>query len=329
MPGLITHFICGDVCIKRLKNNELKNMLIKNRQIFNVGTQGPDIFFYYIPCLYKKSIYMLGNTLHKSKIGTFFSSLINFIDEIENKNEKQTAASYLAGYLTHYALDANTHPYIYYKSGFKVQGDKTKKIRYSVNHRNFETNIDILMLKLISSKKPSDKKLWEFIKVSYKESKITAGILSKTIKDVYDVNISANQIYNAIYSMYATNRLLQSKTGRKKVFMEFIENFTIKENIITSLIHEQEANGKIDFLNLKKSKWHYPWENEKENNHTFTELFENALSDSISMLEAEQSFLNKDISKDEFLKIIGNKSMETGIDSDTILEFKFSDVVFS
>ncbi len=45
----------------------------------------------------------------------------------ESETEREIAFSYIAGYLTHYVLDVNTHPYIYYKSGLKTDHNQLKQ----------------------------------------------------------------------------------------------------------------------------------------------------------------------------------------------------------
>lgn len=327
IAGLITHYICGEVCLKTLENSHVKNLISKNRQIYNIGTQGPDIFFYYLPCLYVKKWYRLGNVLHKTKIQSFFSSMLDYIKELDSA-EKDILVAYLSGYLTHYSLDCHTHPYIYYRSGFKVEGDKGMKIKHSVNHRSFETSIDVLMLKLISSEKPSDKKIHNLIKASKNETMSTAKILSNVLRDVYNVDMTDKHIYRAIYSMVAVNKVLQSKKGKRKYLMEFVENFTVGENILSCMIHDQDVKGDIDFLNLKKSRWYLPWDNEKEHELTFTDMFNDAVLKANEMIQGVHNFLNEDISKEELLNIIGNNSLNTGLDWDMPLDFKFCDVVF-
>ena len=328
MPGLITHYICADVCLNRLQNEAAKTVLQKNRPMYNVGAQGPDVFFYYLPSLYKKKIYRMGNVIHKTKINAFFASVIRLADNIEDVRDKQTVLSYLSGYLTHYALDANTHPYIYYKSGFKTTGDRTSAIRHSVNHRQFETNIDVLMLQLISSEKPSDKKIWQFVAASFAEAKPTAEILCGALQAVYGFRLSARQVYAAFRSMRMLNRVLQSKGGKRKQVMAFIENFTIHDHVVSSLIHSQSIDGGLDFLNLKKQPWHFPWENSVTHISTFTEMFETSIEEAVKLVECLFAYNAGELSHDALLKTIGNRSMSTGMDADLPLDFKFSDAVF-
>ncbi len=322
MPGLITHYICGDICINKIEDDNIRRILKKHRQIYNIGTQGPDMFFYYLPCLVRKNWLELGNRLHKTNVRAYMDAMISAMYALD-KEKRESVASYLAGYLTHYALDCHTHPYIYYKAGFKTEGDRTHRLKYSVNHRNFETGIDVLMLKLISSEKPSDKRLWELLHVTSGEVRDTAEVISRALKDVYDVNMSRKHVYNAMFYMFTTNRILQSRGGKRKRLMEFIESFTFKEHVVSSLIHKQLVDDGVDYLNIKKSPWHYPWDNKNPQTHSFTEMFEKSVEESLSLITAEFAFLNGELSKDELMDMIGNRSLASGQDADSDFGFKY------
>ena len=49
MPGYVTHYIFGRDMYEKLNDPVLKNNLYKNRAVYALGHQGPDIFFYYLP----------------------------------------------------------------------------------------------------------------------------------------------------------------------------------------------------------------------------------------------------------------------------------------
>ncbi|MDR1066700.1 MAG: zinc dependent phospholipase C family protein [Clostridiales bacterium] len=325
MPGLITHYICAQACGQKINDEQLKNLLLSRRRIYNIGAQGPDVFFYYLPSVFRKSIYQMGATMHKTKISDFFNSIITAIDKIDSARAKSSSIAYLCGYITHYALDSHTHPYIYYKSGFKTDGDGKRKIAHSVNHRNFETNIDVLMLDIVSSEKPSDKKIWEFVNARYAEAMCVSELISGVLMDAYGFKLSKKQVYNAFRSMRFINFILQSKGGRKRSVMEFIENITVKEHVVTSLIHG-ESDG-YDYLNLKNGEWFYPWENKTSFNRAFTDMFDDAVDEAVVMMEKTYDYFRGNVSKNETLDVIGNRSMATGMDSNIPLEFKFHEAL--
>ncbi len=95
MPDYFTHMIAASEIYRRL-DSENKN-LITDYDLYLVGAQGGDVFFFY-GLSYKHN---LGRMLHRMDTEEVFSKLI------------QGNPSYCAGWATHYALDSCVHPYVY------------------------------------------------------------------------------------------------------------------------------------------------------------------------------------------------------------------------
>lgn len=327
MPGLITHYICCQSVLNTV-HGELKSIIKQNQNLYNIGAQGPDIFFYYLPGLLKKNTKNLGIKMHTNNFAKFMRSLAQSMAEIEDEGDRNALVSYVCGYLTHYCLDYNAHPYIYYKSGFKKEGETIRGLKYSVNHRNFETAIDIAMLKLVNSEKPSDKKLWQMLAISKKEAVHVADVIGKSINDAYDVSIKGKDVYKSMAYMMFLTRIMQSKKGRRKRVMEFIEDMTIGDRICSSLIHSQEIADNLDYMNINKSVWKMPHDDTAELTHSFTELFDKSCADAKLMFEAVYQYLQQEISIDELLDVTGDFSLKTGVHGDENVVFAFRDIIF-
>ena len=314
VPGLITHYICGEAVINGLPG-DIQDILLNGRQLYNLGCQGPDMFFYYLPGLLKRNIKNLGVDMHRTHVGDFFSYMLDS-QKAAGDAERRMIFAYICGYLTHYTLDCNAHPYVYYKSGFHIKGDKTPRLRYSVRHRSFETAIDVLMLKMMSGEQPADKKLWQLIKAEKAQALVIAGSLSGAINGAYGRNISQKEAFNAIRYMVYLTRVLQSKYGRRKRLMELAENLTVGEHIVSSVIHMQEVTDSVDYLNIKKEPWFMPWDGDNEINHSFGEMYNRAVAEATDLIKRNYLFLKGSLSKDALLKDIGNRSLTSGLDID-------------
>ena len=314
LPGFITHYICGEAVTHELPK-EIRDILHNSRQLYNVGCQGPDMFFYYLPGLIKKNMKNLGVDMHKTNVRTFFSNMLDNQNTADNEG-RLLIFSYICGYLSHYALDCNAHPYVYYNSGFQVKGDKTSRLRYSARHRSFETAIDVLMLKIMSGERPASMKLWQLIKADKNHVMVIADVLSKAISGAYSRQISQKEVFNAIRYMVNLTRILQSKRGRRKKLMELAENLTIGEHIVSSVIHMQEIMNSEDYLNLKKQPWYMPWDGDNEINHSFGEIYNQAVADGAKLIIKNYFYLKGSITKDELVDAIGNKSLASGLDID-------------
>ncbi|MDR1560154.1 MAG: zinc dependent phospholipase C family protein [Clostridiales bacterium] len=314
MPGFITHYICGEATINELPR-DIQDILQNSRQLYNVGCQGPDMFFYYLPGLIKKNMKNLGVDMHKTNVRSFFSHMLDNMSAAGGE-DRLMIFSYICGYLSHYTLDCGAHPYVYYKSGFRVEGDKTPRLRYSVRHRSFETAIDVLMLKIMSGEKPASMKLWQLIKADKSHAIVIADALSDAISGAYDRRISPKEVFSAIRYMVGLTRILQSKRGRRKRLMELAEDLTIGDHVVSSVIHTQDVNDGVDYLNLKKKPWYMPWDGDNEMNHSFGDMYNQAVDDGTKLIKRNYMFLTGSISKETLLKDIGNRSLASGLDID-------------
>ncbi len=177
MPGFITHYLCAQAVLKSVSPNVSK-AVARYGNLYNMGAQGPDIFFYYLPGLIKKRTKGIGVRMHQENPGAF---ILNISEEILNLREedKPLIFAYTAGYLTHYALDAAAHPFVYARSNLRDDIRKRRAMRSSVEHRRLETSIDVQMLKLMSGEKPADYKLWQLINAEAYQMRTAAQIKRK------------------------------------------------------------------------------------------------------------------------------------------------------
>ncbi len=323
MPGFITHYICGEATLNALPQ-EIRGIIRENRQIYNIGTQGPDIFFYYLPGLLKRSMKNIGIHMHQQNFRAFMRHLLEALKD-SKEPEAHVLFSYICGYLTHYALDVNAHPFIYYHS------DATQRsIQSSVRHRSLETAIDVMMLKLLSGEKPSDKKLWQLIHVGNDDARIVAIALRDAINKSYSRQLTERDVSKAMGYMTWITRILQSKNGRRKRFMELAEDLTVGEHIVSCIIHDQSVSGADDHLNINKKPWHLPWrdkndEDESSRSESFVDLYNTAIGVGVKYIEAAYSFKEGETDIGSLLYLLGNRSLSSGLHvDDGFVEVKHS-----
>ena len=106
MPAAYAHYVFGKKVFQELSGTE-KEIIRKGEDAFLLGLHGPDLLFYYFP-LCKNRINQQGVKLHKKIAAEFF--------ELGRKRYKEDQDSvlraYLYGFLCHYILDSECHPYI-------------------------------------------------------------------------------------------------------------------------------------------------------------------------------------------------------------------------
>ncbi len=128
MPALVAHFVFGQQVLHRL-DSEIKHIILNNKPLFGLATQGPDLLFHY-NAFKSNTVTDLGIQIHRRPAKDFFTKAL---DGGRAKNPKMLA--YLLGACTHYVLDATCHPYI-----DACSGDD------SLRHTELESDIDLAMI---------------------------------------------------------------------------------------------------------------------------------------------------------------------------------------
>ncbi len=323
MPGLITHLLCSHQLSNKV-DNDLQEIIKKYPASFYLGSQGPDIFFYYLPGFLNKETLNLGLLLHKNNTQDYIMSLLDNAKGLSQEG-KDIATAYVCGYLSHYGLDSKTHPYIYYKTGFKQKGRFIKSIRHSLYHRKLETSIDILLLKNLTSSNPSDKSLYEFFDLTEKEEDVISLIISRSLNYAYGRYVSKKKTASILKYVVLATKYFQTPEGHKKKVLEFLEDLTLGEDTCENISKEQ---GKVDYFNLNKDFWHNPWDNEAKNHHTFVELYNDGLDDGIYYANKAHMYMNDMVSSSYMKKAIKNLSMASGRDCTDDLSWQHYKIIF-
>ncbi len=138
MPALYAHYHFGNAALEDL-SSDLKELINTHRELFDIGVQGPDIFFYYHP-LKNNPVARYGNQMHDAKAAAFFAPLKNILSE--NIKDAAAISAYLLGFTCHYAFDTLAHPYIAKKiivshvSHYAIESDYDRYLMVKDGHFN-------------------------------------------------------------------------------------------------------------------------------------------------------------------------------------------------
>ena len=103
MPASLAHHQFGQDVLCRL-DADIRSFALAHKREFDIGLQGPDIFFYYRP--YRKNkISGYGIERHSQPASRMFAPIWETLRE-------NAALSYLMGLVCHYTLDRDCHPYV-------------------------------------------------------------------------------------------------------------------------------------------------------------------------------------------------------------------------
>lgn len=107
MPTTYAHYRLGKYVVDRLPESARKTIQ-NNRELFDIGVHGPDIFFYHNPIV-KNEIVRHGEWMHHETGRLFF---INAAKVVHRNQEKEAHKAYLYGFLCHFAMDVTCHGFI-------------------------------------------------------------------------------------------------------------------------------------------------------------------------------------------------------------------------
>lgn len=134
MPSFYTHSRFGEELIPRLPA-DVRRAVTRFPQLFSVGLQGPDFFFYYNPFM-KTAVGALGSTFHRQSGTEFFTHAARAADT-------EAGRAYLYGVLAHYCLDSQCHPFVH------QQTDSGP-----INHTELESEFERFLLARDGKKPP-------------------------------------------------------------------------------------------------------------------------------------------------------------------------------
>lgn len=316
MPGFITHYTFGKAALKKLPYNYVKDSIKKNIEVYNLGLQGPDIFFYFAgyPLISKKNI---GSMLHTKNIKKFFKELARTIIHCKNDDEKEIMAAYTAGFLGHYSLDKTCHPYVYYKSGYKDIREKNN-MKYHEKHVCLESDIDNVIAKKRLKKSFSDINYRNLVKLDKEQLMAVSELLNRACNRCYK-GIRFNRFISkmVIKNFGVLIGFFNDRKGRRFKIINKIERLFMGCGFVSPLINGDFYNCHFnDPLNLKKNLWFNPWDDERNKKYlSFVELWNIATGEFGEYIEIlNEAIRNNDV--DIFGDYIENCSYLSGLKVD-------------
>lgn len=297
MAGYISHYLFGKIEYKKMIAGEIKQAIKENDKAYNLGLQGPDLFFYY-PRARMISKKNLGSIMHQSQTGRYINKMYKFVLYSKEEETKSVAMAYLAGYLGHYCMDAICHPYIYYRTGYGKN-----QILCHGRHVILERQIDYALMKSFGKQKFFEMEDEAMFRLTKKQCDIIARMLSYACTSTYaDIKLSKRRA-----------ALVINNTGRFMKIMKKIESRFVREHY--PLIYD-------DPLNLQKNVWNNPWQlcygrKETPHNENFYELMEQAsvfYQNTVQECWKAMKIGKRDLSYEQ----TGNRSMMSGLPLDSM-----------
>lgn len=290
MPSLVTHYLFGKNVIK-LSDRDIIKTVKADLNAFNIGLQGPDIFFYDIIHTTIAGNKQLGSKMHRYSTAKYFRRFIEYVND--NKlNNNNTLRAYFYGILCHYSLDTNAHPYIYEQTGTSLK-----------KHFELESDIDEILYYETFNNYLSHVPRRNFLNICNEDINTIAPAISYAVSETYYCDISSSYVKGTIKRACNCNALLNDKYGFKKYFINCVRKLIPQADLLSALIFHHKLPPYYNRLYVN---------NNFISSSPFMNYYNTALNEVVALIKHANKVFDKEEAVSNFIKHIGNKSYITG-----------------
>ena len=324
MPGFTTHYIFGMKAYNDMPFTPLKHTIAKYRWLYQLGLQGPDMFFYNIPILRHRDYRNVGSYMHEHKVNAFFECCLRRIGTIRSRQQQEEAISYLAGFINHYIADSICHPYVYGRIGYPV--DAPTSMHHGM-HAHLENELDAILLWKFKHKKPSEFNQAASLCLNGQESQFISRYLSRCINRTYyqiteknNFQVTDGMVARSIFAIRFGSRILSDPEGHKTHVIGSLESIFLKHPIASKKLVTDKLSAQVrDILNLDHEVWTNPWDNSIASTTSFPDLYHQTLKKCNAVYYYLNAFLIANVSSgppdmSALLAELGNYSYHSGLD---------------
>lgn len=314
MPDIWTHILCGNKSIAVIDNEELYSEIINRINIFKLGTQGPDIFYYYKfwSGFNTKGEKILGKLMHTNRTGEFLINCIKFLKAQSGSNYYYDILVYVLGFISHYSLDSIAHPYIYFYA-FSHSSDNSSNYLANSYHKKLEMIIDSIYLKESPDLNFGDIQPYKAIDVGGCVPGSINDFLRNQIKYIYNFEIKRSTINNAYKDMKIGLKLLYDPNNIKSKTIKLLEKVLGTPEKYSCAFYPISMDYNFDYMNDYHNEWIHPYKGQKKYNDSFNDLFNLAVLESSKKILASICFIKDEISEQELKYFFPDISYLTGI----------------
>lgn len=325
MPGFTTHYIFGMKAYNDMPFTPLKHTIAKYRWLYQLGLQGPDMFFYNIPILRHRDYRNVGSYMHEHKVSAFFKCCLRRIGTIRSRQQQEEAISYLAGFMNHYIADSICHPYVYGRIGYPV--DAPTSMHHGM-HAHLENELDAILLWKYKKKKPSEFNQTATICLNGQEIQFISHFLASCINETYypityrnNFQVTPAMVHRSIWALRFGCRTLSDKTGKKKFGIAQVESIFVNHPVASAKMVTDSVTDYRSSCNLNHEAWSNPWDPTRVSTASFVDLFHETLDKCSRVYELLNSAVTDNVPLDKqdlspLLTELGNESYHSGLPVD-------------
>ena len=294
MPDAAVHAVFGLEVLAELDSRIAE----KIREVpYTFALFGPDLWFMYQPWKRREG---RGRRMHTTRTGQFLTALAR---QAKGSSCREEMFSYLAGFLCHYALDAETHPYIIH-----MTEERTKIPR---GHMSFEHTLDRLEMERAG--------VWG------EKHPVTDHYYPKLrLPECMRTDIDA--VFREVYGWPDCWKALNHASPRYRLCYRFLEKPTglvtrlaklTKHPALRSMAYAASHFEGTDAENCGHAEWAHSHEPSERSSADFSEMKAAARREALGMITAAYRYIFlSEISEEELSSRIGSRSYLSGLPED-------------
>ncbi len=281
------------------------------------GSQGPDPYYYMVFSNQFTQARQIGDRLHDTNINTSFNAMINYV----KTHYSDELYSYLVGYILHFVLDVNVHPYVYYHVG-KYHKTKQKTAPMRGLHLRFERRIDACLIQEDTKKKPHAYKLEQALPFKHLPNSV-ASMMEHVVYETLDIARAGRLFQMSYRSMRRViKRLVNDRFGFKLPILKMLDWFNRDRALFfRDMTFRKLSLDDFDYLNRDHRTWHHPITN-APSHKSVDDLYLDAYLEAEHIVKEVNRYLFDDEPID-FNALFKNRSFNSAMDADDERTMKY------
>ena len=308
MPAFATHYLFLEEIREELEKETDFSLDYKTA---GVGTQGPDIFIFHRlwpPVTIYKSLFGTASKIHRGKPAELFEA---FADYLKTSKNRDIALSYIYGFILHYALDRNCHPFVYAYQDMITS--ENKHIHSLAAHNQVEHAVDTYLL---YNRKgiypPSLFNPEETFTTDETALSEIAELMHCVVERCYGKDVERKEIIKAVTDTASLQATLSDKNGNATKIAHMIERplgpLTGYFKLSAS-IKPKDLDLAQKYANERHKEWTSPYSH-ITSTESFEDLFEKSKSDALELIKGFNEICE---GKKTGLEVTKNISFLTGL----------------
>lgn len=293
-----------------------RNSTNVNREIAFLGAQNSDPMYYATLHKSAKQYRWYADRMHDTDTRGLMIHMTQYVKE----HYSEDLYSFLFGFICHYALDVNIHPYVYYNVGIYKENDPSTH-HFRGLHLKFERSIDALLIEQEQKKSSRWINLTHYYFPLKHVPNDVLGLMKSTFKHQFKID-HGDTVYreSVLYMYHILKYMTTDRFGIKKQLYKLFDWFHRKPDLFMADMSMFNHVEDYDFHNQAHVTWHHPGTNEPSNKDVY-QLYADALDFAHELIEKVDRYLGGE--EVDLKTVFTNLSLNSGMDCDHSKPFQY------